>query len=273
MKKIITLLILSLLISCNTSVNKSKKEVIENSYSLIWSDEFNQNNLKVDSSKWFMETIAPNNGSWYNNELQHYTDRLDNAFVSEGTLKIIAKKEKYTSSGTTQDYTSARLNSKVSFTYGKVEVRAKLPSAKGSWPAIWTLGSNLETVGWPSCGEIDIMEQLFEDFEMIQCALHTPDTHGDNTILKQVNVTNVTQNFHVYGMEWSAEKIDFFIDDNYYFTYQPKLKTPGNWPYFNDQYILLNIAMGGSLGGSIDPNYTEDQMEVDYVRIYQKNKF
>ena len=117
------------------------------------------------------------------------------------------------------------------------------------------------------------MEQLFEDFEMIQCALHTPDTHGDNTILKQVNVTNVTQNFHVYGMEWSAEKIDFFIDDNYYFTYHPELKTPGNWPYFNDQYILLNIAMGGSLGGSVDPNYTEDQMEVDYVRIYQKNKF
>jgi beta-glucanase (GH16 family) len=105
---------------------------------------------------------------------------------------------------------------------------------------------------------------------MIQCALHTPDTHGDNTILKQVNVTNVTQNFHVYGMEWTAEKIDFFIDDNYYFTYQPELKTAENWPYFNDQYILLNIAMGGSLGGSIDPNYTEDQMEVDYVRVYQK---
>ena len=273
MKKIITLLILTLLISCNTPVNKSKKDVIENSYSLIWSDEFNQKDLKVDSSKWFMETIAPNNGSWYNNELQHYTDRIDNAFVSNGTLKIIAKKEKYTHSGTTQDYTSARLNSKVSFTYGKVEVRAKLPSAKGSWPAIWTLGSNLETVGWPGCGEIDIMEQLFEDFEMIQCALHTPDTHGNNTILKQVNVTNVTQNFHVYGMEWTAEKIDFFIDDKYYFTYQPESKTPGNWPYFNDQYILLNIAMGGSLGGSIDPNYTEDQMEVDYVRVYQKNKF
>ena len=271
MKKIITVLILSLLISCNTSIKKSKKDIIENSYSLIWSDEFNQKDLRVDSSKWFMETIAPNNGSWYNNELQHYTDRIDNAFVSDGTLKIIAKKEKYTHSGTTQDYTSARLNSKVSFTYGKVEVRAKLPSAKGSWPAIWTLGSNLETVGWPGCGEIDIMEQLFEDFEMIQCALHTPDTHGDNTILKQVNVTNVTQNFHIYGMEWSAEKIDFFIDDNYYFTYQPELKTPGNWPYFNDQYILLNIAMGGSLGGSIDPNYTEDQMEVDYVRVYQKN--
>ena len=117
------------------------------------------------------------------------------------------------------------------------------------------------------------MEQLFEDFEMIQCAVHTLDTHGDNTILKQVNVTNVTQNFHVYGMEWSAEKIDFFIDDKYYYTYQPESKTPGNWPYFNDQYILLNIAMGGSLGGSIDPNYTEDQMEVDYVRVYQKNKF
>ena len=264
MNHIISLIILMFLI------NTKEIATDNSSYRLIWSDEFNQTNQKVNSKKWFMETKAPNNGKWYNNELQHYTDRIDNAYVSDGTLKIVAKKETYNHSGTTQAYTSARLNSKVSFTYGKVEVRAKLPRAQGTWPAIWTLGSNLETVGWPACGEIDIMEQLFEDFDSVQCAVHTPATHGNNTIVKKVAVTEVTENFHVYGLEWTPEKIKFFVDDNYYFTYQPKEKTPENWPYFNDQYILLNIAMGGNLGGTVDPNFIQDQMEIDYVRVYQK---
>jgi len=264
MKLIPFYFVLLFLFSCQQPTPK------EPLYQLIWSDEFDQEDKRVDTDKWFFETTAPNNGSWYNNELQHYTDRLDNSIVSNGTLKIIAKREDYTHSGTTQSYTSARLNSKISFTYGKVEVRAKLPRAQGTWPAIWTLGSNLETVGWPACGEIDIMEQLFEDFEMIQCAVHTPDTHGDNTIVKQVRVSDVTENFHVYGMEWTPENLTFSVDDTPYFTYQPKNKTLENWPYFNDQYILLNIAMGGNLGGPIDPNFSEDQMEVDYVRVYQK---
>jgi len=239
-------------------------------YQLIWSDEFNQNSRQIDATKWFLETQAPNNGRWYNNEKQHYTDRLDNVYVSDGTLKIVAKKENYTHSGTQLAYTSARLNSKVSFTYGKVVVRAKLPKAQGTWPAIWMLGSNLETVGWPACGEIDIMEQLFENQQMVQCAVHTPATHGDNTIVKQINVSDVTQNFHEYGMVWTAEKIEFFVDGQHYFTYEPKNKTPQNWPYFNDQYILLNIAMGGNLGGKIAADFTQDQMEVDYVRVYQQ---
>ena len=193
------------LTSCKTDVKKEK------TYQLIWSDEFNQEEKRLDSSKWFLETIAPNNGSWYNNELQHYTDRIDNAYVSNGTLKIVAKKEEFQSSGTTKLYTSARLNSKLSFTYGKVEVSAKLPRGKGTWPAIWTLGSNFETVTWPACGEIDIMEQLFEDFEMVQCAVHTPDTYGDNTIVKQINVTDVTENFHTYGLEWTKKTSSFML--------------------------------------------------------------
>ena len=142
-----------------------------------------------------LETKAPNNGRWYNNELQHYTDRTDNVYVSDGTLKIIAKKENFINSGTELEFTSARLNSKKSFTYGRLDVRAKLPREKGTWPAIWTLGSSLETVGWPACGEIDIMEQLFENFTMIQCAIHVPSSHGDNTIVKGVKVTDVTSNF------------------------------------------------------------------------------
>ena len=264
MNKILTILLICTLVSCF-----SKKE-LKREYKLVWSDEFEQDSNEIDSSKWFLETKAPNNGSWYNNEVQHYTDRLDNAIVSDGTLKIIAKKEDYTNSGTTQAYTSARLNSKFSLTYGKIVVRAKLPRAKGTWPAIWTLGSNLETLGWPACGEIDIMEQLFENHEMVQSAVHTPATHGDNTIVKQVNVSDVTTNFHDYAMEWTAEKINFMVDDQIYFTYSPRKKTKENWPFSNDQYILLNIAMGGSLGGEIDPDFKEDLMEVDFVRVYKQ---
>ena len=262
--KLSFLFIIGILNSC-----VPKKEV-QQEYQLVWSDEFEQENIELDDSKWFRETKAPNNGSWYNDELQHYTDRVENSYVTDGILKIKAVKEEYTHSGTTQAYTSARLNSKFSFTYGKVVVRAKLPRAKGTWPAIWTLGSNLETVGWPACGELDIMEQLFENFEMVQCAIHTPAAYGSDTVLKQVEVSDVTTNFHEYGMEWTPEKIDFTVDDQVYFTYAPEVKTLKNWPFVNDQYILLNIAMGGNLGGTVDPNFTEDLMEVDYVRVYQK---
>ncbi len=256
-----TSIILLVLFSCNPPEDST--------YELVWSDEFDQTSQSVDSSKWFMETLGPNGGRWYNNEMQHYTNRVDNAYVSEGTLKIIAKKEAYTDSDIPLEYTSARLNSKFHFTYGKVEVRAKLPRAQGTWPAIWTLGSNLESVGWPACGEIDIMEQLFEDFESIQCAVHTPDTYGDNTIVAKVEVSDVTENFHVYGLEWTPEHLTFIVDQEPYFTYEPTEKTSDNWPYFEDQYLLLNIAMGGNLGGEIDPQFIQDQMEIDYVRIYQ----
>ena len=188
---------------------------------LVWSDECDGSGA-IDTNKWFHQTLLPNGFSWFNGEIQHYTDREENAFLSNGFMHIRAKKETYTNQNVTKAYTSARLNSKYAFTYGKIEIRAQIPTGIGTWPALWLLGQNITENGgfwasnygstpWPNCGEIDIMEQLFEDFEMIQCALHTPDTHGDNTILKQVNVTNVTQNFHVYGMEWSAEKIDFFI--------------------------------------------------------------
>lgn len=240
-------------------------------YQLVWNDEFDQSNPALDSDKWFLETQGPNGGRWYNNEMQHYTNRVDNAYVSDGTLKIVAKKEAFIDSDIQLAYTSARLNSKFHFTYGKIEVRAKLPRAQGTWPAIWTLGSNLESVGWPACGEIDIMEQLFEDFESVQCAVHTPATYGDHTIVAKVDVSDVTENFHIYSLEWTPERLTFMVDHKAYFTYAPTDKTADNWPYSEDQYLLLNIAMGGNLGGEIDPQFIQDQMEIDYVRIYQRN--
>ena len=253
-------------LSCKDS---AKPETVS-TYELVWNDEFDQAETQIDTSKWFLETEAPNNGAWYNNELQHYTDRLDNVYVSDGTLKIVAKKEDYTHSGTTQAYTSSRLNSKFKFTYGRVEVRAKLPRAQGTWPAIWMLGENLTTAGWPACGEIDIMEQLFEDFLMVQCAIHVPASYGDTPVLKQFNVSDVTENFHVYGVEWTPKELLFFVDDTFYFTYAPEEKNDANWPFYSNQFILLNIAMGGNLGGTVAPDFTQDAMEVDFVRVYQK---
>lgn len=245
-----------------------KAETTPKEYALVWADEFDTPGLP-DTSKWFLETQAPENGAWYNNELQHYTDRLENAQVSEGTLKIIAKKESYTHNGSTQEYTSARFNSKLNFTYGKVVVRAKLPKMQGTWPAIWALGTNLPEVGWPKCGEIDIMEQLFEDHLMIQSAVHVGGRYGDDPARKQVSVSDVTENFHDYGMIWTPEKIDFTIDDQVFFTYEPQDRSVDFWPFNADQYLLLNVAVGGSLGGEVAPDFTQDQMEVDFVRVYQ----
>lgn len=256
-------LISLLFLSCKQNQDK------EAAYQLVWSDEFDKDGA-LDSQKWFLETFAPNNGSWHNNELQHYTDRIDNAYVSEGTLKIVAKKEEFFSTGTTKEYTSARLNSRLHFTYGRVEVRAKLPKTQGTWPAIWALGSNIEEAGWPMCGEIDMMEQLFEDHLMVQSAIHVQGKYGDNPALKQLNVSDVTENFHVYGMIWDEQKIDFTVDENVFFTYNPEDRSVDFWPFNQDQFLLLNVAVGGSLGGEVDPNFTQDQMEVDYVRVYQK---
>jgi len=251
-----------LLVSCAT------KTTDENTYQLVWADEF-ETEGPVDTSKWFFETEAPENGSWHNNELQHYTDRTDNAYISDGTLKIVAKKELYTASGSTKEYTSARMNSKLHFTYGKVEVRAKLPKMKGTWPAIWSLGADINEVPWPKCGEIDIMEQLFENQLMVQSAIHVQGRYGDDPALKQINVSDVTENFHVYGMIWDEQKIDFTVDEAVFFTYNPEDRSEDFWPFYKDQYLLLNVAVGGTLGGEVTPDFDQDQMEVDYVRVYQ----
>lgn len=260
--------IISLFSVVSCKQEESKGEAKSKEYVLVWADEFDTPGLP-DASKWFLETEAPENGGWYNNELQHYTDRIENAQVSEGTLKIIAKKEVYTHNGSTQQFTSARFNSKFHFTYGKVVVRAKLPKMQGTWPAIWALGTNLNEVGWPKCGEIDIMEQLFEDHLSIQSAVHVGGRYGDDPARKQVAVTDVTENFHDYGMIWTPEKIDFTIDGDVFFTYEPQDRSIDFWPFKADQYLLLNVAVGGSLGGDVASDFTQDQMEVDFVRVYQ----
>lgn len=229
--------------------------------SLIWSDEFNTPGAP-DPSKWGYD-IGNGSGGWGNGELQYYTNRSDNAIVSAGTLKIIAKKEALSGFA----YTSARLLSKGKFSvkYGKIEVKAKLPAGGGTWPAAWMLGSNINTVGWPACGEIDIMEHKGNDLNKIYGTLHYPGRSGGNANGATKVISNATTQFHIYEVEWNASEIKISVDDVVYFTFANNTTVPFN----HDFFLLLNVAMGGTFGGSVDPAFTNATMEVDYVRVYQ----
>lgn len=247
----------------------------ETDYVLVWADEF-EGNGPINTTKWHHQTLLPNGDSWYNGEIQHYTNRVENSQVSNGTLKIFAKKETFSDQGVTKEYTSARLNSKFAFTYGKVEVRAKLPTGRGTWPAIWTLGQNIiepgafwsDTFGsviWPACGELDIMEHWGSNQNFIQSAIHTPSSHG-NTVNKGGRVIpGVSDEFHLYTMEWTEERMTFSVDGVVHYVYDPAVQNAATWPFDANQYLLLNVAVLPD----IDPAFTESAMEIDYVRVYQ----
>lgn len=246
---------------------------------LVWSDEFDGNG-PIDNSKWFHQTFIPNGWGWFNGELQHYTDREDNSYVQNGYLHIVAKDETYTDpvQGITKQYTSARLNSKFAFTYGRVEARAKLPEGVGTWPAIWMLGKNINetgaywqtqgfgTTGWPECGEIDIMEHWGSNQNYIQSALHTPSSYGATVNHGGLMANDVSNTFHIYAMEWTADEIIFSLDGVPYYTYSPSPQNMSTWPFIADQYILLNVA----IQNSIEPSFTESEMVLDYIRVYQQ---
>ena len=244
---------------------------------LVWSDEFDEDGA-IDDTKWFHQTKLPAGGSWYNGEIQHYTNQDSNDYVSNGMLHLVARREIYTDQGITKTHTSARLNSKYVFTNGRVEVRAKLPSGVGTWPAIWTLGQNIAEkgayweqqgygkVGWPACGEIDIMEHWGNNQNYISSATHTPSSYGNTiNVAGQVIPTSSTE-FHIYALEWTKDKLVFSVDSVVHFVYNPDVKNPSSWPYTNPQYVLLNIA----IQSSISPNFTRGSMDIDYVRIYEE---
>jgi len=245
---------------------------------LVWSDEFDIDG-SLDNTKWFHQTQLPAGGSWYNGEIQHYTDRIDNSFVEDGMLNILAKKETYTDQGVTKEYTSARLNSKFAFQYGRVEVRAKLPFGVGTWPALWTLGKNINedgaywdnqgygTTPWPACGEIDIMEHWGTNQNYVQSAVHTPSSYGSTVNLGGQTIANASTEFNVYALEWTAENLVFSVNDIVHYTYNPSEYNDDTWPFDAEQYLLMNIA----ILPNIDPSFTESAMEIDYVRVYQEN--
>ena len=226
---------------------------------LFWSEEFNTDG-PPDPSKWGYDLGA---GGWGNQELEYYTSRPENAVVKDGVLKINLIKESYNGSA----YTSARLLSKgkFEFTYGKVEIKAKLPAGVGTWPAIWMLGSNVNTVPWPACGEIDIMEHLGRTLNTIYGTLHYPGHSGGSANGATTVIANATTEFHIYSVEWTAAAIKIFVDNTLFHT----VANDGSIPFNHDFFLILNVAMGGGFGGTPDPAVTNATMEIDYIRVYK----
>ena len=226
----------------------------------IWADEFNTNG-SPDIAKWNYDIGS---GGWGNNESQNYTNRTDNVKVENGVLKIIAKKESYQGS----NYTSARLKTqgKFSVQYGKIEFRAKLPIGGGTWPALWMLGDNISSAGWPACGEIDVMEHKGNELNKIHGTLHFPGRSGGNPdTTSLIPNTTATTEFHTYAVDWRKDAIKFYIDDVLFKTFANSSNLPFNQKFF----LIMNVAMGGSFGGAIDPAFSQSTMEVDYVRVYK----
>jgi beta-glucanase (GH16 family) len=249
-------------------------------WELVWNDEFDGD--AIDDQKWNKLLWRP---GWVNNELQAYTDRDTNLFVQDDNLVIRALIEPgffgtdYTGTSYTADYTSGRLNTagKGEWTYGRFDTRAKLPKGIGSWPAIWMLGSNISAVGWPHCGEIDIMEHVGFDEGNIHASIHTTDYNHVNGTQKsgQVIIPTATDSFHVYSLEWDSTYIRYLVDDEpYFFIYNDSNGDEDKWPFNKPQYIILNLAVGGDWGGAqgIDPTVFPMEMKVDYVRVFEKSE-
>lgn len=224
---------------------------------LVWSDEFDTDGAP-DAANWTYDLGA---GGWGNQELQTYTNNTENVVIENGILKITAIAD---GSG---GYTSARIKTEGlrEYTYGKIECRAKLPAAQGTWPAIWMLGANFSQVGWPETGEIDIMEQTGGNKTETSGALHFPGNSGGDAIVGRIDVPDATTAFHNYAVEWTPETIKMSVDGEFFFSFE----NSDDVPYNADMFMILNLAMGGSLGGTVDPAFTQDTMEIEYIRVYQ----
>lgn len=234
---------------------------VSSGWKLIWSDEFSKDGLP-DSSRWGYNVGG--NG-WGNNELQYYTDKdTMNACIKNGVLHITARKQQTGSNS----FSSARLltKNKFAFTYGRVEVSAKIPSMPGTWPAVWMLGTDIDKTGWPACGEIDIMEHKGSEPNKIYGTLHYPGHSGDKANGRITDVPTAVTAFHQYAVEWDAAKICIYVDGRLYHTVDNNQSIPFN----HDFFILLNLAIGGNFGGKVDPSFSTDAMQVDYVRVFQK---
>ncbi len=246
-------------------------------WTLVWSDEFDgPDGSSPDPKKW---TYDIGGNGWGNNELEYYTNRLQNAQIKGGNLVITAQKETYTGAdGVTRNYTSARLKTQGLFTqaYGRFEARIKIPAGQGMWPALWMLGDNIDSVGWPKCGEIDIMENIGKEPGIVHGSLHGPSTTGPTSDATAVFSLPAGQNFaddfHLYAVEWELGVVRFYVDTNLYATFSSaQWPAGGTWVFDHPFFLLLNVAVGGSWPGSPDSTTVfPQQMLVDYVRVYTK---
>ena len=244
----------------------------ENKWKLVWSDEFEYTGLP-DATKWSYDTLG-NEWGWGNNEAQFYTaGKLKNAYVSDGTLKIVALID----SAGGKRYTSARLvtRGKGDWLYGKFEIRAKLPAGKGTWPSICRSPTDSYYGDWPDSGEIDIMENVGFDPDNILATVHTKKYNhvlGTQTSGKMYVPTAYT-GFHVYGLEWDENKLRAYIDGEHYYTHKNERNGPDTWPFDRRFHLILNLAIGGNWGGAmgIDENSFPKILEIDYVRVFHKS--
>jgi beta-glucanase (GH16 family) len=240
---------------------------------LTWSDEFNgADGTTPDASKWVIETGGH---GWGNNELEYYTARTQNVSQDNNNLVIAALQETYTGhDGVTRSYTSARLKTLGLFTqaYGRFESRIKLPQGQGIWPTFWMLGGDSDAVGWPACGEIDIMENIGSEPSRVHGSLHGPGYSGANPLTGAYNLPagRFSDDFHVFAIEWEPGVIRFFVDDQLYATRTaPEVPASGRWVFDHPFYLLLNIAVGGNYPGPPSRSTVFPQtMRVDYVRVY-----
>ena len=285
LKYIYTLLISTFVfVSCsetNTNNNEDSMKPTPDEWQLVWSDEFDSD--VIDEEKWNKLLWRP---GWVNNELQAYTAETNNIFIENGNLVLQALYQPgytgtdYQGNGYTTDYTSGRLNTagKAEWSYGRFEIRAKLPEGVGSWPAIWMLGSSISSIGWPACGEIDIMEHVGFDEGNIHASIHTT---AYNHILgtqktAHINVPTATDSFHVYTLEWTANYMYFMVDDQpLHFVYNDSENDVDKWPFDQSAYLILNLAVGGDWGGAqgVDNSSFPMSMLVDYVRIYESTEY
>lgn len=248
------------------------------SWRLVWNDEFNgPQGSAVDTSKWSFDVGGQ---GWGNNELQTYTSRTANARIENGSLIISALQETYTGpDNITRNYTSARLLTKNKFaqTYGRFEARIKIPYGQGIWPAFWMLGDNIDTVHWPNCGEIDIMENIGKEPSRVHGTFHGPGYSGGGGITGAFQLPGrrkFSDDFHTFAVEWEPNVMRFYVDRRLYQTRTPRdLPAGASWVFDHPFFIILNVAVGGGWPGN--PNTTTvfpQRMLVDYVRVYQRHQ-
>ena len=257
------IVIFQLIYSC--SINE--KQTVTTKNTLVMSDEFNTDGAP-NPNLWSFNIGTGSNG-WGNNELQYYTNRPQNIKVANGMLQITAIEETFMGSG----YTSARIltKGKLEQKYGRIEARMKLPTGRGIWPAFWMLGANIDAVQWPQCGEIDIMEYLGSNPTTVLGTVHGPGYAGGQSIGKNYSPPNTRfdNDFHIFGIEWGENYINFYVDDALYNQITPS-KVPGEWVFNQSFYIVFNMAIGGNLPGPPNSQTSFPQtMLVDYIRIYE----
>jgi beta-glucanase (GH16 family) len=265
---------LSLLFIALSGCKKENGQKLEQrNYQLVWSDEFNGSaGESPDSTKWQFDIgTGPNNDGWGNAELEYYTSRPVNASLdSSGNLAITANSELYAGSA----FTSARIKTKGLFeqSYGRFEARIKAPWGPGIWPAFWLLGSNIDTVAWPQCGEIDILELRGQKPNVINGTVHGPGYSGGGSITKSFAFENdrFDVNFHLFAIEWGTDYIDFFVDNTLYQRITPDNIT-GTWVFDHPFFIILNVAVGGNyVGFPTSQTPFPQTMLVDYVKVYKE---